>query len=68
MGTDGKTPQSMYDLVTVALHEICHGLGFFDSMNTDATLGWYGVSSIPVIYDTFVENLQAQNYRYSEIP
>jgi hypothetical protein len=56
MGTDGNTPQSMYDLVTVALHEICHGLGFFDSMNTDATMGWYGLSSIPVIYDTFIEN------------
>ena len=29
MGTDGNTPLSRYDLVTVILHEICHGLGFF---------------------------------------
>lgn len=56
LGTDGQTPVHMYDLVTVVLHEICHGLGFFDSMNTDATIGWYGRSSIPMIYDTFVEN------------
>lgn len=56
LGIDGKTPQTMYDLVTVALHEICHGLGFFDSMNTDATQGWFGMSSVPAIYDTFVEN------------
>ena len=26
-------------------------------MNTDATIGWYGIGSIPMIYDTFVENV-----------
>ena len=56
LGTDGNTPTTKYDLVTVALHEICHGLGFFDSMSTDATLGWYGIGSIPMIYDKYVEN------------
>ncbi len=55
-GIDGKTPASKYDLVTVVLHEICHGLGFFDSMNTDGTFGWYGINSVPMIYDKFVEN------------
>jgi hypothetical protein len=54
LGTDGQTPTGKYDLVTVALHEICHGLGFFDSFNIDGTFGWY--SPIPIIYDTFVEN------------
>lgn len=56
LGTDGLTPSSKYDLVTVVLHEICHGLGFFDSMDTDGTTGWYGIGSVPMIYDTFVEN------------
>ncbi|TAL59812.1 MAG: hypothetical protein EPN88_16740, partial [Bacteroidetes bacterium] len=56
LGTDGQTPVTKYDLITVALHEICHGLGFFDSMNTDGTIGWYGSNSIPMIYDTFIEN------------
>ncbi|MDO9339962.1 MAG: T9SS type A sorting domain-containing protein [Bacteroidales bacterium] len=56
LGIDGNTPIQKYDLVTVVLHEICHGLGFFDSMDTDGTLGWYGFSSIPMIYDTFIEN------------
>lgn len=56
LGTDGQTPPTKYDLITVALHEICHGLGFYDSMNTDGTIGWYGSYSIPMIYDTFVEN------------
>ncbi len=27
-GIDGKTPDQMYDFVTVVLHEITHGLGF----------------------------------------
>jgi hypothetical protein len=58
-GTDGKTPTNQYDLVTVVIHEICHGLGFFDSMSTDERLGYYGSGSlqIPMIYDTFVESL-----------
>jgi hypothetical protein len=57
LGTDGNTPTSRYDLVTVVLHELCHGLGFFDSMNTEGTTGSYGINGYPVIYDTFVENL-----------
>ena len=57
LGTDGNTPSQKYDLVTVVLHEICHGLGFFDSMNTSGTVGYYGSGSIPMIYDTFIENL-----------
>jgi len=56
LGIDGNTPDLAYDLVTIALHEICHGLGFFDNMNVDNTIGWYGVNSIPLIYETFVEN------------
>jgi len=57
LGTDGNTPVYKYDLVTVILHEICHGIGFYDSMNTDGEIGWYGAASIPMIYDTFIENL-----------
>ncbi|HUX97747.1 MAG TPA: T9SS type A sorting domain-containing protein [Bacteroidales bacterium] len=59
LGTDGKVPVNSrkYDLVTVILHEMCHGLGFFDSMDTDDNTGFYGFSSVPVIYDTFIENL-----------
>jgi hypothetical protein len=56
LGTDGQTPSQKYDLVTVVIHELCHGLGFFDSMNTDATMGWYGLNSVPIIYDRFIEN------------
>jgi hypothetical protein len=60
LGTDGNTGLQKYDLVTVVLHEICHGLGFFDSMNVDNTVGWYGVGSYPLIYDTFIENFEGK--------
>jgi len=60
MGTDGKTPSLAYDLVTVVIHELIHGLGFFDSMNTVSSTGYYGAASIPLIYDTFVENAGGQ--------
>jgi hypothetical protein len=57
-GTDGK-PVQKYDLVTVILHEICHGLGFYDSMGTDGSIGYYGniIDTLPMIYDTFVEDV-----------
>lgn len=59
-GTDGKTPSTKYDLVTVILHELCHGLGFFDSMDVENSSGSYGLGNIPVIYDLFVENLDGR--------
>lgn len=60
LGTDGNTPVSKYDLVTVVIHELCHGLGFFDSMNAEGGLGSYGVGTIPFLYDKFVENLSGK--------
>jgi hypothetical protein len=57
LGTDGNTPVSKYDLVTVVIHELCHGLGFFDSMMAENLEGSYGLGSIPIIYDKYVENI-----------
>ncbi len=56
-GTDGNTPAGQFDFVTVALHEIGHGLGFFDGGNVNnatgvGTLGFAG--GIPVTFDTFI--------------
>ena len=59
--TDGNTPSAKYDLVTVVLHEVCHGLGFDGSFYIDSSKGNYGdTASIPEIYDTFVENLSGE--------
>ncbi len=60
LGTDGKPTYLKYDLVTVVLHELIHGLGFFDSMTSEGIYGSYGIDSRPLIYDTFVENLAGQ--------
>lgn len=60
LGTDGHTSNLQYDLVTVVLHEVCHGIGFFDSMSTDGSLGWYGFGSKQMIYDSFIENFQGK--------
>jgi len=61
LGTDGQTPVQKYDLVTVAMHEICHGLGFFDSFSYSGNIGSYGIGSVPMIYDTFVENFSGNS-------
>ena len=43
-GTDGNTPDSLYDFVSVVLHEIAHGLGFtgFFFLTEDEENGAYG--------------------------
>ena len=56
LGLDGNVPDSLYDMVTVALHEIAHGLGFLGSANFNGTSGFLGFQGIPFIYDQFVEN------------
>lgn len=58
-GTDGNTPGNKYDLASVALHEICHGLGFIGSMKVSGGLGNY-FSPEPLIYDRFTQNGSAQ--------
>jgi hypothetical protein len=54
-GMDGNTPGSKYDFVTVALHEVSHGLGFIGSATHNGNSGFTGVSGTPLIYDVFVE-------------
>lgn len=41
-GTDGKTPDLLYDFVTVVLHEIGHGLGFTGFFFAAGNIGAYG--------------------------
>ncbi len=56
-GTDGNPPSGQYDFVTVVLHELGHGLGFFGSMSVSSGTGSWGVGTgFPFIYDRFAEN------------
>ena len=58
LGTDGNTPDDHHDLVSVALHEIGHGLGFFGTLVIDAGsgVGFWGLA-IPDIYAAYAEDL-----------
>ena len=59
-GTDAKAQAGKYDLITVTMHEIAHGLGFSSSMeviNSD-TQGQYGQSGSAYVYDVFMEDSQ----------
>ena len=68
-GTDGNTPVGKMDFVSVVIHEIGHGLGFFSTARTeDSPIGAFssfstvrgklrgGVPELPHIYDVFVIN------------
>ena len=55
-GTDGLPTSGTYDLVTVAAHEIAHGLNFSGSADGSGVQGFYGISGYPEIYDTFIED------------
>ena len=57
LGTDGNTPGGQYDLVSVVMHEIGHGLGFTGSMTKSGSSGSWGYgTSFPFIYDRFSED------------
>lgn len=56
-GTDGNTPNDSYDLMSVILHEIGHGLGFIGSMDVENGVGSWGLgTAFPIIYDRFAED------------
>ena len=42
-GTDGSCPAGSYDFVTVAFHEMCHGLGFLSLANINGDKGAFGI-------------------------
>ncbi len=60
-GTDGNCPGNKYDLVTVVLHEIAHGLGFIGTMRTIGdSLGTWGFDGLTITFDHWIENYSGE--------
>eukprot|EP01121_Diplochlamys_sp_Union-15-3_P000416 TRINITY_DN1038_c0_g1_i1.p1 TRINITY_DN1038_c0_g1~~TRINITY_DN1038_c0_g1_i1.p1 ORF type:complete len:334 (+),score=60.85 TRINITY_DN1038_c0_g1_i1:94-1095(+) len=55
-GLDGQLPSFQYDLVTVALHEIIHGLGLTGGASVTNNLGILLDGGYPRIYSLFIVN------------
>ncbi len=56
-GTDGNPSTSQMDLMTVVLHEICHGLNFSGSMQYANGSGSWGYNTgYPNIYDVYMRD------------
>ncbi|MFN2503166.1 MAG: hypothetical protein ABR540_02845 [Acidimicrobiales bacterium] len=58
-GTDGRPPSGKFDFVTIALHEIGHGLGFEGTMRSFGTTASWGTGQPPrpAIYDRFTTDV-----------
>ena len=69
-GLDGNPGENQFDFVSVVLHEIGHGLGFYDSFRDEedgtSGYGWEvrGDESgklVPVLFDYFILDLDTEN-------
>ncbi|MEM6396313.1 MAG: hypothetical protein AAF741_08200 [Bacteroidota bacterium] len=57
-GIDGEVPFGQIDLVSVTLHELGHGIGFLATTDTvNSNMAEFGIQGLPIIYDTFVEDV-----------
>jgi hypothetical protein len=56
-------PPNTYDLVTVVLHEIGHGLGFASTFDVTGSNGLYGLNDteVPIVFDVPIQNGSSQN-------
>jgi hypothetical protein len=60
-GTGGGAPTGTYDLVSIVLHEIGHGLGINHNYTVSGTNGLISNGDYVFTYATYLENLSAQN-------
>jgi hypothetical protein len=55
-GVDGNCPADKFDLLTVVLHELGHGLGISGTFFKNGAIGTFGINGLPKVYDLFVIN------------
>lgn len=60
---DPNIPSGKYDLTTVVLHEIGHGLGFSGTFTSSSGQGSFGLlgSGVPIVYDSHLQNGSGSN-------
>ncbi len=54
LGTDGNCPNNLYDLESIILHEVAHGLGFLSNDSFDP-FSQYGSIDQPTPFDAFTQ-------------
>jgi hypothetical protein len=50
-GVSGTVPTGQYDMATVVLHELCHGLGFISLAKDSSSIGSFGLLSNADFYN-----------------
>ena len=66
-GLDGNPRAGQYDLVTIVLHELGHGLGFTGGIRASTPPTQEASVLLPTVFDAFVENLEATKILSSTI-
>ena len=54
LGTDGNCPSNLYDLESIILHEVAHGLGFLSNDSFDS-FSQYGSIDQPTPFDAYAQ-------------
>jgi len=65
IGTDGACPSNQYDLESILLHEVGHGLGFLSNDSYDTFFG-YGSIDQPTPFDAYTQLLDGR--RLMDLP
>jgi hypothetical protein len=56
LGTDGNCPSNLYDLESIILHEVAHGLGFLSNDSYDR-FSQYGSTDQPTPFDAYAQTV-----------
>jgi hypothetical protein len=67
LGTDGNCPSNKYDLKSMILHEMAHGLGFLSNADYDDLYG-YGSIQQPTPFDAYTQVRHLRSHLSGPVP